>query len=74
MDTAIRQSAAMRVCSQAIRVAERTRMDILFDAFVRPSKVMCRGCAENALSCRAAPLPHACDHDIALRFCVGSAI
>jgi hypothetical protein len=74
MDTAIRQSAAMRVCSQAIRVAERTRMDILFDAFVRPSKVMCRGCAENALSCRAAPLPHARDHDIALRFCVGSAI
>jgi hypothetical protein len=49
-------------------------MDILFDAFVRPSKVMCRGCAENALSYRAAPLPHARDHDIALRFCVGSTI
>jgi hypothetical protein len=73
MDTTIRQSAAMRVCS-AIRVTERTRMDILFDAFVRPSKVMCRGCAKNALSCRAAPLPHARDYDITLRFCVGSAI
>jgi hypothetical protein len=49
-------------------------MDILFDAFIRPLKVMCRGCAENALSCRAASLPHARDHDIVLRFCVGSAI
>jgi hypothetical protein len=49
-------------------------MDILFNAFVRLSKVMCKGCAENALSCRATPLPHACDHNIALRFYVGSVI
>jgi hypothetical protein len=49
-------------------------MDILFNAFIRPSKVMYKECAKNALSCRAALLSHTCDHDITLRFYVNSAI